>query len=183
MPRPTGLHRSVSAAPRGSTRGGASQRVTETALWVCRTVATGGRTAMRQRSPRAGTFAPGCRTKLSRKWGPGGRRLRAPLGARRSRPPAIFSPLLDRSKRGSPPRRRNVPQIKRYGTKPAGGASPSPTAGRRTRRANTPGGPVSHPYGWRAQWSRPTGLHRSMPAAPRGSNRGGASKRVAQTAL
>ena len=48
----------------GATREGASKRVAETALWSCRTVATGGRTAMRQRPPRAGTFAPGFRTKL-----------------------------------------------------------------------------------------------------------------------
>ena len=98
------------AAPRGSTRGGASKRVARTALWFCRTVATGGRRAKRQRPPRAGIFPPNLRIKLSRKWGPGGGRLRAPFGARRSRPPAIFSPLLDRSKRGSPPGRRNPPQ-------------------------------------------------------------------------
>ena len=48
------------------------KRVAQTALWSCRTVATGGRTAMRQRPPRAGTFALGSRTKLSRKWGSGG---------------------------------------------------------------------------------------------------------------
>ena len=49
------------------------KQVAQTALWSCRTVATGGRTAMRQRPPRAGIFAPGFRTKLSRKWGSGGR--------------------------------------------------------------------------------------------------------------
>ena len=49
------------------------KRVAQTALWSCRTVATGGRTAMRQRPPRAGIFLSNPRTKLSRKWGPGGR--------------------------------------------------------------------------------------------------------------
>ena len=41
--------------------------------------------------------------------GPGGGRLRAPLGARRSRPPAILWWLSDRSESHSPPPRRNIP--------------------------------------------------------------------------
>ena len=65
------LYHPTPTAPRGSTRGGAFKRVAETALWFCRTVATGGRTARRQRPPRAGTVAPGFRTKLPRKRGPG----------------------------------------------------------------------------------------------------------------
>ena len=73
MPRPTGVQHSTSSASRGSTRGGASKRVAQTALWFCRTVATGGRRTRCQSPPRAGTFAPGCRTKLSRKRGSGGR--------------------------------------------------------------------------------------------------------------
>src|SRR5699024_4426297 len=72
-PRKWSLLSVLPAAPRGSTGGGASKRVAQTALWFCRTVATGGRTAMRQRPPCAGTFAPGFRTKRSRKWGSGGR--------------------------------------------------------------------------------------------------------------
>ena len=67
------LHRSTPTAPRGSTRGGASKRVAQTALWLCRTVATGGRRTWCQRPPRAGTFVPGPRTKLPRKRGSGGR--------------------------------------------------------------------------------------------------------------
>ena len=134
----------------GQPREARPKRVVRTALWFCHTVATGGRTAWCQRPPRAGTVAPGFRTKLSRKRGPGptppvrGRWPKARGGrvgdygqatsiskwmwpVHRSKPPAIFSPLLDRSKRGSPPGRRNAPQIKRCGTNPAGGASPSPT--------------------------------------------------------
>ena len=71
-PRKWSLLPVLPAAPRGSTREGASKQVARTALWFCCTVATGGRTAMRQRSPRAGTFAPDFRTKLPRKRGSGG---------------------------------------------------------------------------------------------------------------
>ena len=70
---PQGRTHPTPAAPRGSTNGGASKRVARTALCFCRTVATGGRKARCQRPPRAGTFAPGFRTKLPRKWGSGGR--------------------------------------------------------------------------------------------------------------
>ena len=40
--------------------------------------------------------------------------------------PAIFSPLLDRSKRGSPPAGGEIPPIKRCDAKPAGGGKPLP---------------------------------------------------------
>ena len=120
----------------GATRGGAFKRVARTVLRFCRTVATGGRTAMRQRAPRAGIFAPVSRTKLPRKRGPGGGRLRAPLGARRRRSPAIFSPLLDRSKRGSPPAGGEIPpnQTARYKT---GGSKPPPYRVRFSWRTTT----------------------------------------------
>ena len=74
--------RSVVAPHRGASirhpphHGGATgearpKRVAQTAPRFCRTVATGGRRMMRQRAPRAGTFPPSPRTKLSRKWGSG----------------------------------------------------------------------------------------------------------------
>ena len=100
-----GIHRTTEERPDQAR----PKRVTRVALWFNRTVATGGRAAMRQRSPRAGTFPPSPRTKLPRKRGPGGGRLRAPLGARRSRPPAILWWLSDRSESHSPPGRRNPP--------------------------------------------------------------------------
>ena len=125
--------------------------------------------------------------------GPGGRRLRAPLGARRSRPPAIFSPLLDRSKRGSPPGRRNPPnqEVRRRtggrgqapplrvpkGTKKAGGSGTRPYGG--TRDIKVPQAPADGAPSSRALQGRTT---RSPP------HHGGAPgqvcpKRVAQTAL
>ena len=63
-PRKWSLLPVLPAAPRGSTGGGASKRVAQTALWFCRTVATGGRRARCQRPPRAGIFPPNPRTKL-----------------------------------------------------------------------------------------------------------------------
>ena len=59
------LYHPIPIAPLGSTSGGASKRVAQITLWSCRTVATGGRTVLRQRPPRAGTFAPSPRIKLS----------------------------------------------------------------------------------------------------------------------
>ena len=60
--------------------------------------------------------------------------------------PAIFSPLLDRSKRGSPPGRRNAPNQK-VRCKTGGRGKPLPCA--KTRSGNTPGGASGMP--------RPTG--------------------------
>ena len=57
----------------GAPSGGAFKRVARIALRFCSTVATGGRTVVRQRPPRAGIFPSNPRTKLSRKWGSGGR--------------------------------------------------------------------------------------------------------------
>ena len=177
--RPTGSHHPIPAAPRGSTREGASKRVAQTALRFCRTVATGGRTAVRQRAPRAGTFAPGFRTKLSRTWGPGGGRLRAPLGARRSRPPAILWWLSDRSESHSPPAGGEIPPIKRYGTNPAAGASPRPTVLHHTgvaRRVVAPraDGPFlslgANTPGWPLLPLR--GNSPSVPTGPRAATRG-----------
>ena len=101
------------------------KRVTRVALWFDRTVATGGRTVMRQRPPRAGTFAPGPRAKLPRKRGPGGGRLRAPLGARRSRPPAILWWLSDRSESHSPPAGGEIPPNQTARCKTGGRGKPS----------------------------------------------------------
>ena len=61
--------------------------------------------------------------------GPGGRRLRAPFGARRSRPPAIFSPLLDRSKRGSPPAGGEIPPNQKARCKTGGRGQAPPLRG------------------------------------------------------
>ena len=60
---------------------------------LCRTVATGGRTAWCQRLPRAGTFAPGFRTKLSRKWGAGGGQHWRPIRADVATPGDLFAPF------------------------------------------------------------------------------------------
>ena len=104
-------------------------------------MATGGRTARRQRSPRAGTFVPGPRAKLPCKRGPGGGRLRAPLGARRSRPPAILWWLSDRSESHSPPAGGEIPPKSNGAVQNRReGASPSPTRERvpyESKRATT----------------------------------------------
>ena len=60
-----GIHRTTEERPDQAR----PKRVARIALWFNRTVATGGRAAMRQRSPRAGTFVPGPRAKLPRKRG------------------------------------------------------------------------------------------------------------------
>ena len=117
----------ISAEPRGSDRVGASKRVAQTALWFCRTVATGGRTAMRQRPPRAGTFVPGPRTKLSRKRGPGGQATKSTTWCSPEPSPGdLFAPFGSLQK-GLAAGAAKSPPIKRYGTNPAAGASPRPT--------------------------------------------------------
>ena len=121
------------------------KRVAQTALRSCRTVATGGRTAMRQRPPRAGTSPPPPRTKLSRKRGSGGRATKSTIwcspepSPRRSFRPFWIAPKGARRRGGE------MPQIKKHGTKPAGGAIPSPTGakgykwgGRAARRVVAP---------------------------------------------
>ena len=120
------------------------KRVTRVALWFNRTVATGGRAAMRQRSPRTGTFPPSPRTKLPRKRGPGGR---LPLSGGDGRRPEgvgwatkstircspepspgdLFAPFGSLQKGLAAGAAKSL-QIKRRGTNPAGGASPRPTA-------------------------------------------------------
>ena len=112
---PTGVHHPMPAAPRGSTSGGASEAGS-----------TGGPLVTAAQWQRAGerpcvsghpapvSLRLASEPSSPRKRGPGGRRLRAPLGARRSRPPAIFSPLLDRSKRGSPPAGGEIPPEIKY---------------------------------------------------------------------
>ncbi len=145
MPRPTASHHPTSAAPRGSTREGASKPVARTALRFCRTVATGGRTARRQRPPRAGTFPPDFRTKLPRKRGSGGGQHWRPIRADVATPGDLFAPFGSLQK-GLAAGAAKCPPIKWYSTNPAGGASPSPTD---AKCLNSPGGR-------RAQWSRPT---------------------------
>ena len=94
-----------------TTKGGASKRVARTALQLPPHSGNGRENGpMSEATPRRYSCARLSNQALLVNGGPGDGRLRAPLGARRSRPPAIFSPLLDRSKRGSPPGRRNPPQ-------------------------------------------------------------------------
>ena len=113
------------------------KRVAQTALWSCRTVATGGRTAMRQRPPRAGTFVPVFRTKLPRNRGPGGvATMGRPhpyqngcdlsIGANHRR---SFRPFWIAPKGARRPPAAKFLQIKRHGTKPAGGGKPLPYEG------------------------------------------------------
>ena len=94
----------------GATSGGASKRVAQTALRFCRTVATGGRTARRQKPPRAGTFASGFRTKLSRKWGSGGGQHWRPIRADVATPGDLFAPFGSLQKGLAARWRRNAPK-------------------------------------------------------------------------
>ncbi len=185
MPRPTGLRPPAPTAPRGSTRGGASKRVAETALWVCRTVATGGRTAMRQRSPRAGTFAPDFRTKLPRKRGSGGR---LPLSGGRL---PLSRGDVERSETegiGLWPKARGgrVGDCGRWaptGTNPRRFFGGFLIAQKATRRRGGEISPIKRYEPTGGASPRPTGVRPPAPTAPRGSTSGGASKRVAETAL
>ena len=114
-------------ASRGSIREGASKRVARTALWFCRTVATGGRKAMRQRPPRAGTFVPDPRIKLSRKWGSGGGHHWRPIRADVATPGDLFAPFGSLQKGLAARWRRNIPQSKSVVQNRREGASPRPT--------------------------------------------------------
>ena len=128
MPRPTASHHPTSAAPRGSTREGASKRVAQTALRSCRTVATGGRTARRQRPPRAGTFPPDFRTKLPRKRGPGGRATKSTTWCSpKPSPGDLFAPFGSLQKGLAARRRRNPSKSKGTVQTRREGASPRPT--------------------------------------------------------
>ena len=127
-PSSTGLHRSVPAAPRGCDRGGASQRVEAVVLWSSPHSGNGREKGdASEVTPRRYICAVS-RTKLSRKRGSGGRATKSTTWCSPEPPPAIFLPLLDRSKRGSPPERRNPPKSKGTAQNRRGGASPSPTA-------------------------------------------------------
>ena len=107
--------------------------VAQTALRFCRTVATGGRTAMRQRPPRAGTFMLGFQTKLPRKRGSGGvATMDRPhpyqngcdlsIGAN----PGDLSAPFGSLQKGLAAGAAKYPPIKKCGAKPAGGGKTPP---------------------------------------------------------
>ena len=101
---------------------------------------------MCQRPPRAGTFAPGFRAKLPCKRGSGGQATKSTTWCSPEPSPGDHFAPFGSLQKGLAAGAAKFPQIKRYGTDPAGATSLSPTD---TKCLNSPGGR-------RAQWSRPT---------------------------
>ena len=134
MPRPTGLHRSVPAAPRGCDRGGAFKRVARTALWSSSHSGNGRENGdASEVTPRRYICAVS-RTKLSRNGARGAVTVDRPHPYQNgcdlstgTNPGDLFAPFGSLQK-GLAAGAAKSPQIKRYGTNPAGGASSSPTA-------------------------------------------------------
>ena len=147
---------------------------------------------MRQRSPRAGTFAPGFRTKLSRKRGSGGRATKsttwcspepspgdlfAPFGSlqkglaacRRRNSPKSKGTTQNRREGQAPPLRGNGPHMSRNGRPHGAAPTKKPRAQCGANGGGKPPPYVATPYGSGAPSGRALHpLHRKAKRAAKG---------------